>query len=153
MINALDHLVLTVRSVEASVAFYTRVLGCQAVAFEGAAGETRHAILAGSQKINLQPADSPVAPHAQHPTPGAADLCLRASLPLVEVERHVRREGAEVVLGPVWRVGARARLWSIYLRDPDGNLIEIANEVPLGEPRPEGAPRPPDRVTPLRAQT
>jgi catechol 2,3-dioxygenase-like lactoylglutathione lyase family enzyme len=148
MLDAIDHLVLTVRDVGASLDFYTRVLKCQAVSFEGAAGETRHALLIGGQKINLQPSDAVVAPHAERPTRGAADFCLRASLPLVEVERHVRREGATVVLGPVWRVGARARLWSIYLRDPDGNLIEIANEIPLGEPLPQGAPQPSARITP-----
>lgn len=148
MLEGIDHLVLTVRDVTASLDWYARVLGCTPVAFEGAAGETRHALLAGGQKINLQPAGAVVAPHALRPTPGAADLCLRARVPLVEVERHVRRAGAQVVLGPVWRVGARARLWSLYLRDPDGNLVEVANEVPGGEALPAGAPAPPDRVRP-----
>ncbi len=148
MLDAIDHLVLTVRDVQSSVDFYTRVLKCEAVAFEGAAGEMRHAILVGGQKINLQPADAVVAPHAERPTRGASDFCLRASLPIVEVERHLRRQDAEIVLGPVWRVGARARLWSIYLRDPDGNLVEIANEIPLGDALPQGAPQPPRRITP-----
>ncbi len=148
MLDAIDHLVLTVRDVQASIDFYTRVLKCQSVSFEGAAGETRHALLIGGQKINLQPSDAVVGPHAERPTRGAADFCLRASLPLVEVERHVRRQGVEIVLGPVWRVGARSRLWSIYLNDPDGNLVEIANEVPVGESLPPGAPQPSARITP-----
>ena len=151
MLDAIDHLVLTVRDIEASVDFYARVLKCEAITFEGAAGEMRHAILIGGQKINLQPADAVVAPHARQPTRGASDFCLRASLPIVEVERHIRRQGVEIVLGPVWRVGARARLWSIYLRDPDGNLVEIANEIPLGDALPQGAPSPSARITPPSA--
>jgi catechol 2,3-dioxygenase-like lactoylglutathione lyase family enzyme len=151
MLCGIDHLVLTVHDVDASVRWYERVLGCAPVVFEDARGERRRALRIGDHTINLHAAGAPTAPHALHPTPGSADLCLRARLPLVEVERHVRREGAQVVLGPIWRVGARARLWSLYLRDPDGNLIEVANEVPVGEALPPGAPPPPQGIMPPRA--
>lgn len=124
-IDALDHLVLTVRDLEATCAFYTRVLGMEIVTFGGG----RRALAAGGQKINLHQAGEEFSPHAALPTPGSGDLCLLTAVPLDTVIAHVHSCGVEIAEGPVERTGARGPLRSIYLRDPDGNLIEVANEV------------------------
>lgn len=122
-IDRLDHLVLTVADVEASIAFYTRVLGMRAVSF----GQGRRALAFGRQKINLHPAQAPLAPHAQRPTPGSADLCLIIRTPLDQARRELDAAGVAVEQGPVARTGATGPILSLYLRDPDGNLIEISN--------------------------
>ena len=124
-IDCLDHLVLTVRDIEATSAFYTRVLGMEAVTF----GEGRKALRFGRQKINLHEARHEFAPYAAAPTPGSADLCLLTSHSIERVIEHITSCGVPVELGPVLRTGAMGDILSIYLRDPDGNLIEIANEA------------------------
>lgn len=124
-IDHLDHLVLTVRDIEATIAFYTHVLGMEAVTF----GEGRKALRFGRQKINLHEAGHEFAPYAAAPTPGSADLCLLTSLPIERVIAHITSCGIPIELGPVPRAGAMGAILSIYLRDPDGNLIEIANEA------------------------
>lgn len=124
-INGLDHLVLTVASIPVSTAFYTRALGMTAVTF--AAG--RHALAFGEQKINLHEAGHEFEPKARHPVPGSADLCLHTDVPLLEVMAHLAACQVSVIEGPVRRTGATGPLLSIYLRDPDGNLIEIANRL------------------------
>jgi catechol 2,3-dioxygenase-like lactoylglutathione lyase family enzyme len=121
VVEALDHVVLTVRDVEAAAAWYERVLGMQRVVTAG-----RTALHFGVQKINLHPADSPYAPHAAVPQPGTADLCFITGRPLDEVETALRREGVPIELGPVARNGARGPIDSLYVRDPDSNLIEVA---------------------------
>ena len=127
-ICALDHLVLTVADVARSVAFYRDVLGMYPQTF----GDNRSALLFGApgeeQKINLHPADAPFAPHAATPTPGSADLCLRVDGPIDAVIAQLTARGADILEGPVMRTGARGPLCSVYLRDPDGNLIELAVE-------------------------
>jgi len=122
-IDALDHLVLTVRDVAATCDWYRSVLGMEVVTF----GEGRMALAFGSQKINLHEARHEFAPRAGHPTPGSADLCLLTSVPLAEVQAHLDAVGVPVVEGPVPRTGATGPILSLYIRDPDGNLIEIAN--------------------------
>jgi catechol 2,3-dioxygenase-like lactoylglutathione lyase family enzyme len=124
-IERLDHLVLTVRDLAATVAFYTEVLGMQAVTF----GEGRTALRFGQQKINLHLAGHEFTPYAAAPMPGSADLCFLTRTPLAEVIRHIGARGVAIELGPVERTGALSPIRSVYLRDPDGNLIEIANEV------------------------
>lgn len=124
-IDGLDHLVLTVRDLEATCAFYARVLGLEVVTF----GEGRRALAAGGQKINLHQSGEEYSPHAALPTPGAGDLCLLTGEPLEAVIAHVQSCGVELIAGPVSRAGARGPLRSIYLRDPDGNLVEVANQV------------------------
>ncbi len=119
---SLDHLVLTVTDVEASAAWYGRVLGMRRVTF----GAGRVALAFGDQKINLHPASGPFSPHATAPTPGSADLCFLASAPLTEVQAHLAACGIAVEEGPVARTGATGPLLSVYVRDPDGNLIEIS---------------------------
>jgi len=121
-VESLDHLVLTVADVEASAAFYGRVLGMQRVVF----GSGRIALQFGSQKINLHPAAAPLAPHAARPTAGSADLCFVSTEPLSDWIAHLAATGVGLEQGPVPRTGARGPMQSIYFRDPDANLIEIA---------------------------
>ncbi len=124
-IERLDHLVLTVLDVEASVAFYTRVLGMHAISF----GDHRRALTFGMQKINLHPADAPIKPHAAKPTRGSADLCLIASTPIEQVMADLQQAGVAIEWGPVPRTGALGPVTSVYFRDPDGNLIEVSRYV------------------------
>jgi len=122
-IDALDHVVFTVADVEATCAFYERVLGLQVV--RGADGRT--ALHFGTQKINLHQAGHEFEPKARCPAPGAGDLCFLTSTELPAVLDHLRHHGVAVELGPVEREGATGHLTSVYFRDPDGNLIEVAN--------------------------
>lgn len=121
---SLDHLVLTVADVERSSAFYVRVLGMRRTVF-GPDG-CRVALGFGSQKINLHPHGGEFSPHARRPEPGSADLCFLVRGPLKAAMAHVRDCGVEIVDGPVPRTGAGGPLLSFYVRDPDGNLVELA---------------------------
>ncbi|HET7301018.1 MAG TPA: VOC family protein [Oleiagrimonas sp.] len=121
-IERLDHLVLTVRDVEASVAFYQRVLGMQPVTF----GNGRRALAFGRQKINLHPANAPLEPHAAKPTPGSADLCLITVAPMEDVMSELAQACVAIEQGPAPRTGAIGAITSVYFRDPDGNLIEVS---------------------------
>jgi len=122
-IDRLDHLVLTVRDLPATIAFYTRVLGFHEITF----GAGRKALGFGQQKINLQTPEQPFEPMAHRPTAGSADLCFVASTPLEAVVEHLKVCGVAIEEGPVPRTGALGPITSIYLRDPDLNLIEIAS--------------------------
>jgi len=122
-IDRLDHLVLTVADVDATVAFYTRVLGMTAATFAGG----RRALAFGAQKINLHRAGQEFAPHARQPARGSADFCLITSAPLADAMAHVRACGVTIEEGPVERTGATGTIESFYFRDPDGNLIEVSN--------------------------
>ena len=122
-VERLDHLVLTVADIDASCAFYQRVLGMQVVTF----GQGRKALAFGQQKINLHRLGAEFEPKALRPTPGSADLCLLGSTPLVEVMAHLQRCDVDIEEGPVPRTGATGPLLSVYIRDPDHNLIELAN--------------------------
>jgi catechol 2,3-dioxygenase-like lactoylglutathione lyase family enzyme len=124
-VDRIDHLVLTVADVDRTVAFYERALGMRALAF----GEGRRALAFGEQKLNLHQAGREFEPKARNPTCGAVDICFRTDVPLDEVVAHLRREGIAIEAGPVPKTGARGPLRSIYFRDPDGNLIEVANET------------------------
>ncbi|MEQ1519419.1 MAG: VOC family protein [Usitatibacteraceae bacterium] len=127
-IDRIDHFVLTVASIEATCAFYTRVLGMEVVRFESM-GTARVALTFGRQKINLHPAAAVPDPNVLKPTPGSADFCLITETPMAEVEAHLAREHVQVILGPVSRTGATGKIISVYVRDPDLNLVEIANYV------------------------
>lgn len=122
-VERLDHLVLTVADIDASCAFYQRVLGMQVVTF----GQGRKALAFGQQKINLHRHGAEFEPKALRPTPGSADLCLIVSTPLMEVMAHLQRCDVAIEEGPVPRTGATGPLLSVYIRDPDRNLIELAN--------------------------
>ena len=121
-IERLDHFVLTVRSIEATCAFYERVLGMKVVTF----GPGRRALAFGASKINLHEAGKEFEPKTHQPTPGSADICLIADGPTENVVSHLQQCGVDVVEGPVSRTGALGPIVSVYLRDPDLNLIEIA---------------------------
>jgi catechol 2,3-dioxygenase-like lactoylglutathione lyase family enzyme len=122
-IESLDHLVLTVRDVEATAAFYSSVLGMRVVTF----GESRKALTFGTQKINLHQAGREFEPKAAAPTPGSADLCFLTDEPLDRVVEHLLSCGVAVIEGPVARTGATGPITSVYFRDPDGNLLEVSN--------------------------
>jgi catechol 2,3-dioxygenase-like lactoylglutathione lyase family enzyme len=123
MITNLDHLVLTVRDLDATVRFYVERLGMRLETF----GDGRKALHFGSQKINLHLAGQEFEPKADRPTPGSADLCFLSGTPVEDLATHLKGLGLRLIEGPVGRTGATGPLRSIYLRDPDGNLIEIAN--------------------------
>ena len=122
-IERIDHFVLTVRDIAATCAFYARVLGMAVVTFGGG----RTALRFGEQKINLHEAGNEFEPKAQRPTPGSGDFCLITQAPLAEVIAHLRASGVAIVEGPVPKSGALGPMESVYLRDPDGNLVEISN--------------------------
>ena len=127
MINHLDHLVLTTARREACVDFYTRVLGMQLESFIGGSPPVeRHAFKFGNQKINLHVQGGEFEPKAHLPVPGALDLCFIASTPLEQVVIRLRAENWPIVEGPVMRTGATQKIRSVYVRDPDFNLIEIS---------------------------
>ncbi len=128
LVDALDHLVLTVQSIPRSIAFYERVLGMEAREFKPG----RYALHFGRQKINLHEVGHVVDPNVKHATPGSADVCFLTRMPLAEVIAHLQRQQVPIVQGPVRATGARAPLQSLYFYDPDENLIEVANEVQAG---------------------
>ena len=121
-IDRIDHLVLTVRDIDSTCAFYSRVLGMEVVTF----GTGRKALAFGKQKINLHQAGREFEPKAAYPTPGSADICLIAATPLRDVIAHLEHCNVSLVDGPVARTGATGAIKSIYLRDPDQNLIEVS---------------------------
>jgi catechol 2,3-dioxygenase-like lactoylglutathione lyase family enzyme len=122
-IDSLDHLVLTVRDLEKTCEFYSRVLGMEVIQFDNG----RKALRFGNQKLNLHALGKEFEPKAAVPTPGSADLCFLTTVPLQDVIQHVRQQHITIIEGPVKRTGATGELLSIYMRDPDNNLIEIAN--------------------------
>lgn len=126
-ISSLDHLVITAEDLQATLDFYTEALGMAHQPFAVADGTTRHALAFGAQKINLHEAGSEFLPHAAKPGPGTADLCFLSEMPIAEWQAHLAALNIEIEEGPVARTGAQSPLLSIYLRDPDGNLIEISN--------------------------
>jgi catechol 2,3-dioxygenase-like lactoylglutathione lyase family enzyme len=121
----LDHLVLTVNDIQASCDFYATILGMEVVTF----GDNRKALRFGAQKINLHQAGQEFEPKAAAPTPGSADLCFLTETPLDDIILQLGNYGLRVEQGPVLRTGATGPIISIYIRDPDHNLIEIANPV------------------------
>ena len=122
-IDRLDHFVLTVRDIEVTCAFYSRVLGMNARTF----GDGRRSLHFGAAKINLHQQGREFEPKAANPGPGSADVCLIAATPLGEVLRHLHECGVEIIDGPVERTGAAGPIRSVYFRDPDGNLVEVSN--------------------------
>ncbi|UWQ08140.1 VOC family protein [Aliiroseovarius crassostreae] len=128
-VSTLDHLVLTVTNLQDTIRFYEDVMGMRAVSFHPADGSTRWALCFGSQKINLHPAKMPFDPKAAAPAPGSADLCFLSDRDLAEWQAHLEQMAIPVEEGPVRRSGATGPILSLYLRDPDGNLIEVANTL------------------------
>lgn len=124
-IRSLDHLVLTVASIEKTTTFYEQVLGMEVRTF----GQGRVALHFGRQKINLHEVGHVLDPNVRHATPGSADLCLLTDTPIEKVLAHLRTCGVAIVKGPVTRTGAVHALKSVYFYDPDENIIEVAHEV------------------------
>lgn len=124
LISHLDHLVLTVASIERSCTFYTTVLGMEEISFKG-----RKALKFGHSKINLHEVGHEFEPKAMHPRVGSTDICLITQVPISEFIEHLKGCEVAILEGPVKRTGARNELLSVYFRDLDGNLIEVANEL------------------------
>lgn len=124
-IDRIDHVVLTARDVDTTAAFYVRVLGMTRMTFEGG----REALSFGRQKINLHQAGREFEPKADHPSPGALDLCFITGTPIDAVVDHLNATGVPILDGPVVRTGAEGPILSVYFRDPDGNLLEVSNRL------------------------
>jgi len=122
-IIGIDHLVLTVRNVTETCAFYSRVLGMRDIEFAGG----RKALLFGRQKINLHEVGKEYKPHAQNPLPGTTDICFITGDDINDVVEHIKLCGVVIEEGPVTRDGAAGTMQSIYIRDPDGNLVEVSS--------------------------
>ena len=122
-IESIDHIVLTVKNIKVTCAFYTQVLGMKAITF----GSGRMALSFGTQKINLHEHGNEYEPKARVPTPGSADLCFVTTKPIGQLIDHLRMNDVEVIEGPVPRIGALGLMTSVYFRDLDGNLIEVSN--------------------------
>jgi catechol 2,3-dioxygenase-like lactoylglutathione lyase family enzyme len=125
LIDHLDHVVLTTAHTRECIDFYTRVLGMELERF----GEGRMALRFGTQKINLHEKGREFEPKATTPAPGALDVCFIASVPLDEVIARLAAERVPVLEGPVMKTGACYPIRSVYVRDPDGNLIEISERA------------------------
>jgi catechol 2,3-dioxygenase-like lactoylglutathione lyase family enzyme len=124
-ISGIDHIVLTVRDIQATVKFYESVMGMVKESF----GEERIALKFGNQKINLHQQGSEFEPKAEVATPGSEDLCFITETDLEQAISHVENQGVAIIEGPIMRTGAAGAIRSIYFRDPDGNLIEVSNYV------------------------
>jgi catechol 2,3-dioxygenase-like lactoylglutathione lyase family enzyme len=125
VIDRIDHLVLTVRDLDASLRFYERVLGARIVPPPGGRGPT--AVAFGRQKINIHVAGKEFEPKATVPTVGSGDFCLITEQPVESVLAHLKECRVAIEVGPVPRFGALGKMTSVYFRDPDGNLVEVAN--------------------------
>jgi catechol 2,3-dioxygenase-like lactoylglutathione lyase family enzyme len=125
MLKSIDHIVITTRDLDRCVDFYTRVLGMTLERF----GEGRLALKFGGQKFNIHPPGFDAGIKARTPTPGSLDLCFLADRPLDEVIAHLKKNNIAIEEGPVTRTGARFAIRSVYVRDPDENLIEISEPV------------------------
>ena len=121
-IDRIDHVVMTVRDLDATCDFYARVLGMRVVTF----ADRRKALAFGRQKINLHLAGREFEPKAAHPTPGSVDLCLIAAGTLDGVEKRLRACNVPIIEGPIAKTGATGPIRSVYFRDPDANLIEVS---------------------------
>jgi catechol 2,3-dioxygenase-like lactoylglutathione lyase family enzyme len=123
IVKAIDHIVLTVKDIDATCAFYAQALGMRVKSVGGG----RKALSFGKQKINLHQYGQEFEPKAKKPTPGSADLCFVTAVPVSEVIEHLSVSGIEILEGPVQRGGALGNIMSVYFRDPDGNLLEVSN--------------------------
>ena len=128
-ITTLDHLVLTVADINATIKFYTECLGMTHQPFTVADGTTRHALSFGTMKINLHQQGAEFEPKARTAQTGSADLCFLTDTPLPLWQEHLTKHNTQIEEGPVARTGATGPITSLYLRDPDGNLIEVSTKA------------------------
>jgi catechol 2,3-dioxygenase-like lactoylglutathione lyase family enzyme len=128
MIDHIDHIVLTTRDRQGCIRFYTEVLGMKLVSFKTPT-EERLALSFGNQKINVHEWGKEFTPRAHVAAPGTLDLCFIAAVPLEEVMNRLERMGVPILDGPVMKTGATGPIRSVYVRDPDLNLIEISVSV------------------------
>jgi catechol 2,3-dioxygenase-like lactoylglutathione lyase family enzyme len=122
-LDRIDHIVLTVRDIDQTIEFYCNVFGMTEVTF----GDNRKTLKFGKQKINLHPQPSDITPKANQPTPGAMDICFITQSPIDSIVDSLQKHDINIELGPVQRQGAQGNITSVYIRDPDDNLIEIAH--------------------------
>ncbi|XP_049622864.1 glyoxalase domain-containing protein 5 [Suncus etruscus] len=125
LIHSLDHIVMTVKSIQETIKFYSKILGMEVRTFKG----DRKALCFGDQKFNLHEVGKEFEPKAAHPIPGSLDICLITEVPLEEVVQHLQACDVPIEDGPVPRTGAKGPIMSIYFRDPDRNLIEVSNYI------------------------
>jgi len=121
-VKEIDHLVLTAGNIDLTIEFYTTVLGMELESSK----DGRKALRFGMQKINLHKAGQEISPHAKHPLPGSADLCFITEASIQQVVKHLNSYGITILEGPVEKLGTTGPVMSIYIQDPDGNLIEIS---------------------------
>ena len=121
-VDRIDHLVLYVEDIEATSEFYARAVGAEPKPLENGA----RTLQVGDARINLHPAGDEYDPHAENPAVGAGDVCLITQRPIQAVQTHLAAEGIQIIEGPVERAGALGTMTSVYIRDPDGNLVEVA---------------------------
>lgn len=121
----IDHIVLTVQDIDRSMRFYTEVLGATPLIFDN----QRQAARIGHSKINFHLSTHPLSPHATYPLGGSADLCLLTRSSIAAIQEKLSRHSVPIEIGPVLRNAAAGKVNSIYIRDPDGNLIEIASPI------------------------
>jgi len=124
-VKMLDHLVMTVRDIEATCDFYSRILGMEVVTF----GDARKALIIGDLKINLHQFGREFKPHAKYPSLGSEDLCFLTDRSMEQIVSHLLENRVRIVEGPVERTGASGPILSVYVSDPEGNLIEIATRL------------------------
>ena len=128
MITSIDHIVLTSKDVDKTIKFYTQILGMTLERFPVANEKNeRLALKFGNQKINIHDASSPFSPHAEYPTSGSIDICFLSHIDLKEWSKIFATNNITIENGPIGKTGAIGPLMSLYVRDPDGNLIEISN--------------------------
>jgi len=128
MISSIDHIVLTSKDVDKTIEFYTKILGMTLEQFPVANEQNKRlALKFGNQKINIHDASSPFSPHANNPTSGSIDICFLSHVDLTEWSKIFAANNIKIENGPICKTGATGSLMSLYVRDPDGNLIEISN--------------------------
>ncbi len=126
LIDRIDHIVLTVTDIEVTTQYYEKTFGFEREFFKGPEGQPRYALRFGQLKINLQDRDTETPTKARVPTIGSGDFCLISSVPLDDFIEHLKKNQIPIDVGPVPRRGALGPIRSVYLRDPDGNLVEVA---------------------------
>ena len=130
MILGIDHILLNINDMEKTISFYRDVMGMTVKEFQPVdGGETRKSLSFGNQKINLHHVKSPYKPHAKNSLSGTIEICFLSSTPLEKWESIFLKNGIEIEDGPVKKTGATGPIMSLYIRDPDKNLIEISNKI------------------------